>query len=160
TWSAGVPAGTTLALSVRTGNTPVPDATWTAFTALAGSGSSVGKSSRYLQYQASLAATDPGQTPALQAVTVQYNQNSPPVAANDSYAARKNVPLSVAAPGVLSNDTDAGGFGLTAVLVSGPSHGTLTLNTDGSFTYTAATGYTGSDSFTYQDSGGGTFSNV
>ena len=57
----------------------------------------------------------------------------------------------------LSSDTDAGGFSLTAVLVSGPSHGTLTLNADGSFSYTPATDYTGTDSFTYKDSGGGTW---
>ncbi|HZY83997.1 MAG TPA: Ig-like domain-containing protein, partial [Gemmataceae bacterium] len=91
--------------------------------------------------------------------TVSLNVTAP-VAANDAYKARKNVPLTVAAPGVLANDTDAGGFSLTAVLVSGPSHGTLTLNADGSFTYTPATDYTGADSFTYKDSGGGTTSNV
>src|SRR6185437_13837300 len=33
----------------------------------------------------------------------------------------------------------------------GPAHGQLTLNTDGSFTYTAATGFHGTDSFTYDD---------
>ncbi|HZY83378.1 MAG TPA: N,N-dimethylformamidase beta subunit family domain-containing protein, partial [Gemmataceae bacterium] len=160
TWSANVPAGTSLALSARTGNTPTPDGTWTAFAPLASSGVTVGKTSRYLQYQASLATTNPGQTPALQAVTFQYNQLLPPVATNDSYGARKNVPLSVAAPGVLANDTDPNGLSLTAVLVSGPSHGTLTLNADGSFTYTPATDYTGADSFTYKANDGQLDSNV
>ena len=37
-------------------------------------------------------------------------------------------------PGVLGNDTDPDGDALSAVLVSGPSNGTLTLNADGSFT--------------------------
>ncbi|MBI1916069.1 MAG: hypothetical protein HYS12_15250 [Planctomycetes bacterium] len=41
--------------------------------------------------------------------------------------------LSVSAPGVLSNDSDSEGDTLTAVLVSGPSHGSLTLNSNGSF---------------------------
>jgi CshA-type fibril repeat protein/VCBS repeat-containing protein len=48
---------------------------------------------------------------------------------------------------VLANDL---GTGLTAVLVTGPAHGTVTLNSDGTYTYTPDTGYAGSDSFTYQ----------
>ncbi len=43
---------------------------------------------------------------------------------------------------------------LSAVLVSGPSHGTLTLNADGSFTYSPADNFNGSDSFTYRASDG------
>ena len=60
----------------------------------------------------------------------------------------------MAAPGVLANDSDPDNNPLSAVLVSGPSHGTLTLNPDGAFTYTPATNHTGSDSFTYQASDG------
>src|SRR5207245_11346403 len=70
-----------------------------------------------------------------------------PVASNDTYGARKNVTLNAAAPGVLANDTDAGGFSLTAVLVGGPSHGTLSISVNGSLSNTPATDYTGSDSF-------------
>ena len=43
TWSASVPAGTSLALSVRTGNTPTPDGSWTTFTPLANPGAAVGQ---------------------------------------------------------------------------------------------------------------------
>ena len=43
---------------------------------------------------------------------------------------------------------------LTAVLVSGPAHGTLTLNADGSFTYTPTANYNGPDSFTYKANDG------
>src|SRR5207248_10096770 len=71
-----------------------------------------------------------------------------PVAANDSYAVSKNNALTVAAPGVLANDTDANGDALTAVLVSGPAHGSVALNANGSFTYTPAAGYSRSDSYT------------
>lgn len=62
--------------------------------------------------------------------------------------------MTVVAPGVLGNDTDADGDALTPVLVTGPAHGTLTLNADGSFTYTPTTGYHGPDSFTYAASDG------
>ncbi|MFZ5927342.1 MAG: tandem-95 repeat protein [Acidobacteriota bacterium] len=76
--------------------------------------------------------------------------NTPPVANNDSYSTNEDTPLSVTAPGVLSNDTDADSNALTAVLVSGPSNGTTTLNPNGSFTYTPNANFSGTDSFTYK----------
>jgi VCBS repeat-containing protein len=78
--------------------------------------------------------------------------NHAPVAMNDAYSTNANTTLTVAIPGVLSNDTDPDGNALSAVNVTNPAHGTLTLNTNGSFTYTPATGYVGSDSFTYKAS--------
>jgi VCBS repeat-containing protein len=87
--------------------------------------------------------------------------NNPPVAANDaSYSVNEDNTLTVAAPGVLGNDSDPDGDTLTAVLVSGPSHGTLTLNPNGSFTYTPAENFFGTDSFTYQAYDGVDYSNV
>jgi VCBS repeat-containing protein len=86
--------------------------------------------------------------------------NQPPVANNDSYSTNQDTALVVAVPGVSSNDTDPQGATLTAQLVSGPSHGSLTLNTNGSFSYTPTTGYTGSDSFTYRAINGANNSNV
>ncbi len=77
-----------------------------------------------------------------------------PVAADDAFAATAGVPLDVAAPGVLANDADADGDVLSAVLASGPAHGTLTLRADGSFVYTAAAGFAGADGFTYAASDG------
>ena len=73
-----------------------------------------------------------------------------PVAGDDSYATAEDTPLTVAAPAVLGNDTDADGQELRAILVSGPAHGTLTLNLNGSFTYTPAADYHGADSFAYK----------
>ena len=55
---------------------------------------------------------------------------------------------------VLTNDTDVDGNTLTATLVSGPTHGTLDLNADGTFTYTPAANYNGADSFTYRANDG------
>jgi VCBS repeat-containing protein len=63
----------------------------------------------------------------------------------------------VAAPGVLSNDTDPQGQAIVVAdprPVSGPVHGVLTLNPDGSFTYTPDPGYSGTDTFTYQATDG------
>ena len=73
TWTSAVPAGTSLNLSVRQGNTPTPDGSWTPFTPLAGSGATIGGSARYLQYRATLSTNVPGQTPALQDVTLTSN---------------------------------------------------------------------------------------
>ena len=65
-----------------------------------------------------------------------------PVAVNDTYTLLENKPLVVAASsGVLANDTD--GNSLTAKLTNGPSHGSLALNADGSFTYTPSLDYSG-----------------
>jgi hypothetical protein len=74
-----------------------------------------------------------------------------PVATNDAYTAVQNHTLIVPAPGVLTNDLPGPGQYLAAVLVSGSAHGSVTLNTNGGFTYTPATNYLGTDSFTYKD---------
>ena len=86
--------------------------------------------------------------------------NDPPVANNDAYAVKPNATLSVAAPGVLTNDGDVDSATLHAVLVTTVAHGALTLNADGSFTYTPASGYKGFDSFTYKANDGSADSNV
>ncbi len=80
--------------------------------------------------------------------------NDAPVAWNDSYTARPGTVLTVGAPGVLSNDGDVEGSALRALLMNPPMHGSLTLNTNGSFAYTPASNYTGPDSFSYVASDG------
>jgi VCBS repeat-containing protein len=93
-------------------------------------------------------------------ITISAPANTAPVATNDAYSMTGNTALTVAAPGVLSNDTDANGDTLTAALVSSVSHGTLSLNANGSFTFTPTTGYTGTDSFTYKANDGKADSNT
>lgn len=85
--------------------------------------------------------------------------NDAPVAVDDTYTTSEDTPLTVVVPGVLGNDTDVEGDTLTAGLVSGPAHGTLTLYADGSFIYTPDTGWLGTDSFTYAASDGTANSN-
>lgn len=80
--------------------------------------------------------------------------NHAPTAAQNSYTVNEDTPLTVTAPGVLSNDTDPDGNPLTAVLVSNAGHGAVTLNANGSFTYTPVANYNGGDSFTYKASDG------
>ncbi|MGA7614707.1 MAG: Ig-like domain-containing protein [Thermoanaerobaculia bacterium] len=86
--------------------------------------------------------------------------NDPPVAGDDSYTTAEDTPMVVAAPGVLGNDSDVESDPLTAVLVTSPAHGSLTLNPDGSFSYTPALNYNGPDSFTYEANDGTSNSNV
>ena len=85
--------------------------------------------------------------------------NDEPVANDDSYPATDGS-LSVAAPGVLGNDTDADSDTLKAVLVDGPSHGTLTLFNNGAFSYEPDAGTFGADSFTYRANDGTVNSNL
>ncbi len=86
--------------------------------------------------------------------------NNPPVAVNDAYTTNQDTVLNIAAPGVLSNDSDPDGDTLNAIKVSDPSHGTVTINANGSFTYTPSANYTGTDSFTYRANDGQANSNT
>src|SRR5213075_444116 len=76
--------------------------------------------------------------------------NDAPVAVDDSYTTPEDTQLTVIPAGVLANDSDVDGDTLSAILVSQPAHGVVTLNTNGGFSYLPATNYLGSDSFTYQ----------
>ena len=83
-------------------------------------------------------------------VSVTVNAvNDAPTAGDDQYEVLANASLTVEAPGVLENDSDEEGADLTASLQSNVTNGTLTLNADGSFTYTPNAAFTGTDSFTY-----------
>jgi hypothetical protein len=162
-WEAQTPSGTSIAFSVRRGDVAVPDATWTAFESVAVSGGSIGGSSRYLQYRVELTSSDPASTPAVEQVSIAYSgfpPNRAPVAAAASYSGPSDTPLTVGAPGVLAHVTDADGDPLTAILVAGPSHGTMALQASGAFTYTPAANFAGPDAFSYMASDGTENSNV
>ena len=80
--------------------------------------------------------------------------NDAPAATNDGYATGEDTPLTVTAPGVLGNDSDIDGQALTATKVGDPSHGTVTVASNGGFTYTPVANYNGLDSFTYKANDG------
>jgi len=87
--------------------------------------------------------------------------NDAPVAVADNYSTSEDTNLTVAAPGVLANDSDVDSPSLTAVLVSGPSNAaSFGLNADGSFSYTPNPNFNGSDSFTYKANDGSLDSNT
>src|SRR5215212_2080774 len=80
--------------------------------------------------------------------------NQAPVAGADTFTLAEDTVLTVPAPGVLKNDSDPDGDPLTAAVATGPTHGSLVLNADGSLTYTPALQYSGQDEFTYTVSDG------
>ena len=100
------------------------------------------------------AATDGVNTSSPATVTITIPANRAPVATNDTYTLMANTTLRIPGPGVLTNDSDADGDSLTAVLATAPTKGTLNLNTNGGFTYVPLANYVGSDSFTYRASDG------
>ena len=64
-----------------------------------------------------------------------------------SYGTAAGATLRIDGSGVLANAT---GSGLGAALVSGPAHGSLTLNRDGSFSYAPQSGASGIERFVYK----------
>ena len=94
-------------------------------------------------------------------VTIEVLENVAPVAVDDAYTTEENMVLNILkTDGVLANDIDFDWTILTAVKVTDPGNGTLVLNTDGSFTYTPNTGFTGVDIFTYKANDGEFDSNI
>lgn len=83
----------------------------------------------------------------------------PPVAVDDNYTVVEDGSLSISSPGILANDTDADSPSITVLdqnpltpevdPVENVAHGTLVLNTDGSFTYTPDPDFFGEDVFVY-----------
>src|SRR5580704_7829437 len=87
-------------------------------------------------------------------VTLTIAADVPPVANNVSYELEANTTLTVAAPGILATDTDSDSQPLTALLVTGPTNGVLSLTNNGSFSYTPSNNFSGTDTFTYEANDG------
>ena len=84
----------------------------------------------------------------------------PPVAQDDTHSVEEDGTITITLPDtILENDVTFAGP-LSAIQVSGTTHGALILNPDGTFTYTPNTNYNGADSFTYKASDGSNDSNI
>ena len=103
---------------------------------------------------------DDGATSNEATVTIDVICDDPPIAIDDLYTVAEGAYLEVDAPGILANDVTSPWEPLSAVLVSNVSHGTLSLNSDGSFVYTHDGSETTSDSFTYYAFDGSEDSNI
>ncbi|HXI30098.1 MAG TPA: Ig-like domain-containing protein, partial [Vicinamibacterales bacterium] len=154
-WKATTPAGTSVAISLRGGDTATPDATWSAFTPMSSDGP-ISLTSRFIQYSAVLTSANPELTPLLEDITISTGHA--PVAHADSAVVAENGShlFPASGPGSLTvNDTDADpGDVLHVVGVTAPSHGSAVLSEDGSVLYTPAATYSGPDAFTYTVSDG------
>ena len=122
-WTADVPTGTARAMSARSGNTIVPDGTWTAWTAVAVPGSMNAGIGRYAQYRAVLSATDTTRTPVLRDVTL--SSSAPP-----SYTLTVTLPTNgtITGTGITcgtggSDCTETYGYGTVVPLTATPATG-------------------------------------
>lgn len=78
------------------------------------------------------------------------NVNHPPVATADTFHVVEDSTLTAKPPGVLTEDADPDGDSLRAELVSGPAHGTLTLEASGAIRYAPAPNFNGTDRLRYR----------
>jgi surface glycoprotein (TIGR04207 family) len=107
-------------------------------------------------YAVELTVSDRANNTDTTSITIDVSEtNQAPTAADDSYNTTENTTLTVATrtQGVLANDSDPDDTP-TAVLVSGPANGTLTLYANGSFSYTPNQSFVGTDSFAYNATDG------
>ena len=100
-----------------------------------------------------------GVTDNLDATLAAINNGAPPIELPNLAPIAAADAVSVVAGqtvngNVLANDRDPEVSALSATLKTGPANGTLKLNADGTFSYAAKAGFTGTDTFTYSASDG------
>ncbi len=106
-------------------------------------------------YTVTLTVSDPFGGVASTSFAWTIAPDAPPVAKNDAASTLKGAAVTIA---VLANDSDPDRDPLTVTSVTAPSHGTAVIQTNGTIVYTPASGYAGTDTFTYivSDGYGGT----
>lgn len=80
------------------------------------------------------------------AVTVTHVNHDPAAPPGTAFSTEQDTAKS----GTLTGSTDPDGDALTFSKTGDPAHGTVTVNPDGTYTYTPSSGYVGPDSFGYQ----------
>lgn len=110
----------------------------------------------------SYSVMDDDQNESVGFIHIITSEETDPIGTNDSYQLQEDTILSIEEPGVLSNDQDPDEAPepMQAVIHTLPSHGTLQLNQNGSFTYDPDEHYYGIDQFTYRVYDGEYYSNV
>ena len=112
-------------------------------------------------FNLAIQVTDGGALSDTATITINLTDvNEAPTVVDQSHSASGSSDLVVAAPGVLAGSTDPEGNALNAVLVAGPSSGSVVLNADGSFVYTPTIGFSGTVTFTFIANDGANNSNV
>ena len=140
TASTPLPAATSAAFETRSGNTSVPDSSWSAWQAVTGD-VIASPNARYAQYRAILATSDPARTPVVERVELTAQSlpaNRPPVAVDDTVLATEDVALVLPISGAGSpaaNDSDPDADPLTVTAVGTATGGTVALEA-GSITFT------------------------
>ncbi len=105
-WEGSAPAGSSVALSVRAGNSEKPDATWSAWAAAGAGGEAKLPAARYFQWKGDLAPNAKGESPTVERVELTYaERNARPVLEN----------LTVLEPGVVFARSGPGGNGVLSV---------------------------------------------
>jgi outer membrane protein assembly factor BamB len=105
-WEGSAPAGSSVALSVRAGNSEKPDSTWSPWVAAAAGGDARLPAARFFQWKADLAPNAKGESPAVERVELTYaERNARPVLEN----------LTVLEPGVVFARVGAIGTGVLSV---------------------------------------------
>ena len=90
--------------------------------------------------------TDVASQTSTATVHLTVDASTAPVASDDTYSTPSNTELDVSAPGVLGNDS---GAGISVTANGTPAHGSVTVASDGSFSYVPDSNYQGGDTFTY-----------
>ena len=145
--SAGVPSGWAKSLS-QSALSLAPGASASATLTVT---SASGATAAIYDISASAVSGNNSATATAAYVVEAAASNSPPVAKNDSGSTSANTAVTIA---VLTNDTDPDGDSLSVTTISGVSNGTAKLNSNGTISFTPASGYSGTTGFSYSISDG------